>query len=218
MISLCWLSKLFQKLISPDNIAKLIITILGVFLGYLLSARQYKKRQIKEETKLVLKYIKLIKNELEYNQSIIRGSFSKLNNDFPSPANAIDEFLQTSDLITSSITDEALPAVTRVGIIKILSLNKVIHSYTQQRILCFQISNESQILRSRIYRPEIDVPPEESLYETINNFKSIMKTQDIRYQEALEDLEKLEKSLINKKPKRNKRFKPPEQTQKAPIN
>ncbi|HBF39761.1 MAG TPA: hypothetical protein DDW50_20915 [Firmicutes bacterium] len=202
MIFWNWLCKLFHQLISPDNVAKLFITILGVFLGYLLSIKQYKKHKIQEENQLTLKYIGLLKHELRMNQSVVDTSLGVLNEKYDTPAIAINNFLKSSVLINSSISDEALPAVSRVGIIKILSLSKIIHSYIQQRIFCYQISNESQILRAGIERPGIDVPPEDSLYEMINDFKSMMKAQIKTYKEAVKELEVLEESLL--KAKKNK--------------
>lgn len=136
-----YINQLITELINPQNLASFVTTILGVFIGFLLSSWQYRKQREKEQNQLELKYTLLIKKELVRNSEHINEVLENIDENFnenklnknnmsQKEANQLKEIIKSnSQYLDSVISNNALLSAKRMGALKPIKINEVSNAY-----------------------------------------------------------------------------------------
>lgn len=155
-----YINQLITELINPQNLASFVTTILGVFIGFLLSSWQYRKQREKEQNQLELKYTLLIKKELVRNSEHINEVLENIDENFnenklnknnmsQKEANQLKEIIKSnSQYLDSVISNNALLSAKRMGALKPIKINEVSNAYDlyetiKNHIKPYQINIES---------------------------------------------------------------------------
>jgi len=155
-----YINQLITELINPQNLASFVTTILGVFIGFLLSSWQYRKQREKEQNQLELKYTLLIKKELVRNSEHINEILENIDENFnenklnknnmsQKEANQLKEIIKSNSQYLDSVTsNNALLSAKRMGALKPIKINEVSNAYDlyetiKNHIKPYQINIES---------------------------------------------------------------------------
>lgn len=197
-----YINQLITELINPQNLASFVTTILGVFIGFLLSSWQYRKQREKEQNQLELKYTLLIKKELVRNSEHINEILENIDENFnenklnknnmsQKEANQLKEIIKSNSQYLDSVTsNNALLSAKRMGALKPIKINEVSNAYDlyetiKNHIKPYQINIESgKILTNK------------NIYFTIvKKLKQDCFDLNNIFEEAIEKITELEREL-----------------------
>ena len=197
-----YICELFDKLVAPKNLASFITTILGVFLGFLLSSWQYKRQREKEQNQLELKYTSLIKNELKNNIKYIKTALKDINkkineeefdenNITQEEANKLKEIIKSnSQYLTSTINNKALLSAKRIGALQPIMLDKVTNAYD-----CYEVAiNFIKPYQKNIEAGKI-LANKNHYFKVVQRLKQYCQELNDVFEEAIKEIKELEEEL-----------------------
>jgi hypothetical protein len=201
-----------KALFTAQNVAAFITTMLGVFVGFLLSVRQYNKQKLKADNELELKYTLMVKKEMEYSHDAFKVILGNINNflsenelldkdgkikdikeDWAKEEKAKDLFITGVQYLESMISDRALSSASRAGSTKAISLDEVIDAYYSYNVYISKVKPDSDNLQRGLrYRgPNILL-----IYcELLIRLRDYCIQLDKNHQKGINKLEELEKTL-----------------------
>ncbi len=142
-----YLHDLLVELKTPENLAGFITTVFGIFIGFLLSSRQYARQKKKEQNQLELKYTRLIKEEMLSNLRYIKIALNDITekipqqkfqeNDIPDhEINILKEAIKgITQYLKSTITDRALLSAVRMGALQPIMIDNISRAYD-----CYEVA------------------------------------------------------------------------------
>lgn len=186
-----------------------IITILGVFLGFLLSSYWYNRNKRKEKLNLDLKYIKLVHKELIANLNLLINCLQLLNKslkeinlykekyddinynqDFSKETiDRCEQLIHTLNKKFNNFENEGLNSAYRAGINKILKISSLFKLYNSIEEYKFDLNHIYQISKDpsiKFIKPNMAyvkfIKKSQLLLETMIEYNVIMikKLQNIK--------------------------------------
>jgi hypothetical protein len=131
-----YVQKVLIELIAPEGAALFFTTLLGVFVGFLLSYNSYLRRKEKEQNALELKYTKLAIQEMENNKNrfkVVSEQIDKHLKDIKLDENMSEkEIVKTQNIfiglcqyLKALVTNNTLTSCHNVGAVQPLMLKEV---------------------------------------------------------------------------------------------